>query len=360
MEKERQAVINNPHLHDSGGKLIFGDNILCAQFLRDYADLEILRNVVPEDIEDVSERYVLLYSTQRDSDIVKKVNIARYMSAKGDENPLGLPLYVVSLVEHKARVEYNVCMQIFRYMYCIWDDYEKEMEKVHPGISVRKDFRYPPILPVVYYEGTERWTAPLDISERILCKELLGNYLPHFTYQVVRLHDYSNEELLEKGDEISLAMLVNKIRSPEDVERFTDLPQEKVDGILKDTPTYLLDIMAKVARALFYHMEIPEEETEKAVAKIKERKMGMLFEGVTSYREEIEKMRAEHEREMQAEFEREIQAERRRSRREAEISRHIIKMMGHEHSAEEIRLSLSREFGLSEREAEETFRELTE
>ncbi|MCM1267890.1 MAG: hypothetical protein NC302_08300, partial [Bacteroidales bacterium] len=123
-----------------------------------------------------------------------------------------------------------------------------------------------------------------------------------------------------------------------------------------------------------------------AVAKIKERKMGMLFEGVTSYREEIEKMRAEHEREMQAEFEREIlveregmtakmeemlaemraemqaeiEAERRRSRREAEISRHIIKMMGHEHSAEEIRLSLSREFGLSEQEAEETFRELTE
>lgn len=159
MAKEKQTVINNPHLRDSGGKLIFGDNILCAQFLRDYADLEILRNVKPEDLEDVSERYVLLYSSQRDSDTVKKVNIGKYFPMGGDENPLGLPLYIVSLVEHKTKVEYNVCMQIFRYMYGIWDDYEKEMEKAHPGISARRDFKYPPILPVVYYEGTEGWTA---------------------------------------------------------------------------------------------------------------------------------------------------------------------------------------------------------
>lgn len=224
MTKEKQVAINNPRLRDSSGKLIFGDNILCAQFLRDYVDMDILRHVRPEDIEDVSERYVLLYSMERESDTVKKVNIARYFTAGEDDNPLELPFYIVSLVEHKTKVEYNVCMQIFRYMYGIWDDYEKEMEKVHPGISGRRDFRYPPILPVVYYEGTEKWTAPTDLSEWIRCKELLGSYLPHLSYQVVRLHDYSNEELLEKGDEISLAMLVNKIRCAEDVEVFTRLP----------------------------------------------------------------------------------------------------------------------------------------
>lgn len=87
-------------------------------------------------------------------------------------------------------------MQILRYMIYIWEDYEKEMTKQHPGISGRRDFRYPPILPIVYYEGVESWTAPIDISERILCGELLGKYLPHFQYQLVRLQDYSNQELL--------------------------------------------------------------------------------------------------------------------------------------------------------------------
>lgn len=67
MTKEDRKMIKNPQLRDNISKLIFGDNILCAQFLRDYADLEVLRHVQPEDIEDVSERYVPLYSTERES-----------------------------------------------------------------------------------------------------------------------------------------------------------------------------------------------------------------------------------------------------------------------------------------------------
>ena len=37
---------------------------------------------------------------------------------------------------------------------------------------------------------------------------------------------------------------------------------ERADEILKDTPEYLLDIMAKLLRALLYKMDVPEEEAE--------------------------------------------------------------------------------------------------
>lgn len=43
---------------------------------------------------------------------------------------LNLPLYIISLIEHKTKVEYNVVMQILRYMVYIWEDYEKEMAKL--------------------------------------------------------------------------------------------------------------------------------------------------------------------------------------------------------------------------------------
>lgn len=205
MTKEDTCLVDNPRLRDGSNKLIFGDNILCAQFLRDYADMEILRKVQPEDIEDVSERYVPLYSTERESDTVKRVNVGKYLPALKNENPLELPLYIVSLVEHKTKVEYNVAMQILRYMIHIWEDYEKEMNRRYPHISARKDFRYPPVFPIVYYEGTEKWTAPED----------------------------------------------------------------------------LLSVMEKVLRALLYSMNLEEDKAENAVAKIKERKMGRLFEGVT-------------------------------------------------------------------------------
>lgn len=46
--------IRNTKVRDSGAKLIFDNHILCAQFLRGYTDVELLRNIQAEDIEDIS------------------------------------------------------------------------------------------------------------------------------------------------------------------------------------------------------------------------------------------------------------------------------------------------------------------
>ncbi len=230
-------------------------------------------------------------------------------------------------------------MQILRYMIYIWEDFEKEMTKKHPGISSRKDFRYPPILPIVYYEGTGKWTAPMDISERILCGELLGKYLPHFQYQLLCLHDYSNEVLLEKRDEISLAMLINKIQCPEDLSAFISIPGEQVSEILKDTPEYLLDTMAKVLRALLYNMNLPESETEGVVSRIKERKMARLFENV--------KIDIQAERRKAAEAERKLEMVRSEAQRKAEEAQREVE-------------EAQREVEEAQREAEEAQREVEE
>lgn len=349
MAADNITTINNPQRRDSSSKLIFGDNILCSQFLRNYADMEILRHIQPEDIEDVSERYVPLYSTERDSDTVKRINIAKYMSLDEDDKTLDLPLFIVSIVEHKTKVEYNVAMQILRYMVYIWEDYEKEMNKKYSHISDRKGFRYPPILPIVYYEGKGTWTAPMDLADRIFCKELLGNYLPHFRYQMVGLHDHSNEELIARGDEISLAMLINKIECVEDMEVLTSLPDEQIEQILRNTPEYLLDIMGKVLRALLYSMNLEEEETENAVSKIKERKMGRLFENVTfDFQEEKRKAREEGREEGRKAREKELSIARR------------IARMSKECSALEIQEDIMKVFGLSKEEAKKEYQKVFE
>ena len=347
--------------------------------------MDILRDIKPEDLEDVTSRYSHFFSSERESDVVKRVDISKYLPIERNENPLGLPLYIVSLIEHKTKVEYNVSMQILRYTIYIWEDYEKEMEKKHPHISTKKDFRYPPVFPIVYYEGTNNWTAPRDIADRILCKELLNDYLPHFKYQVVRLHDYSNKELLDKGDEISLTMLINKIRCVEDMEAFTLLPKEQVDEILKDTPEYLLGIIEKMMRALLYSMNLEEEKTENAVSKIKERKMGRLFEGVTfdfqAARKEFEEKAAKAEADAKvrieaaeaeakaaeekmeiakAEAEAGIEAAKAEADLEINIARHIAKMSMNGQSGDDIKKSLQQKFALSEMQAEEEYRKVIE
>ena len=42
-------------IKDTGAKLIFDNHTLCAQFLRGYTNVELLKDVQPEDIEDITE-----------------------------------------------------------------------------------------------------------------------------------------------------------------------------------------------------------------------------------------------------------------------------------------------------------------
>ena len=59
------------------------------------------------------------------------------------------------------------------------------------------------------------------------------SHIPDFTYKLVRIHDYSNEELLENEDEMSLLMMLGKAQTPEDVHRLIHAQKDKVEMIIK-------------------------------------------------------------------------------------------------------------------------------
>ena len=62
------AKLQNTRPRDSSAKTIFGNHVLCAQFLRGYTGIELLKDVQPEDIEDITDRYLWLWQEERDTD----------------------------------------------------------------------------------------------------------------------------------------------------------------------------------------------------------------------------------------------------------------------------------------------------
>ena len=263
--------MNNSKTMDNGARLIFGNATLCSQLLRDYSGLEILRDVTAEDIEDVTERFLPMFTEERDADVVKKVHL-----------PKGEELFVVTLIDHKSAVDYNVSMQLLRYMVFIWEDYEKRMEKECPGIARTKDFRYPPILPIVYYEGKREWTAQLQFSDRIFLNNVFGIFIPHFMYKLIQLNSFTNEEIVGNEDELSLLMLVNRLKSSDEFRR-TDLPEGYLNHIAEKAPKDVLDVISRVITVLLRRIEVPEEEIYKITDRIRERKMGELFADFETY-----------------------------------------------------------------------------
>ena len=262
---------NNTKIHDNGAKLIFDDPILCAQFLRGYTNIELLKDVQPEDIEDISERFLPMWQEGRDSDSVKRVRLK------------DCDLFLIAIVEHQSKVHYDMAFKLLRYMVMVLTDYEREEEKKRPGIPRTKEFRYPPILPIVYYEGTNRWTAARNFKERVYLNEILGQYIPDFEYLVVPVASYTNEELIEKKDELSLIMLINKLRKSEDFKSLQGISAEYFDELSDKTPEYLLELISKIIAVFLYRLNVPRKEVEQFTDQIKGGEFQMLFDSFEAY-----------------------------------------------------------------------------
>ncbi|MCM1538024.1 MAG: Rpn family recombination-promoting nuclease/putative transposase [bacterium] len=294
---------------DVSGKRIFGNHTLCAQFLRDYSELPMLAHVQPEDIEDVTERYHLFREVEFQSDTVKKVHVREQADGEAKD------IYILSLIEHKSKVDYDVTMQILKYMVCIWENeaVPQTEGKKHPHKlrrNKRKDYRYPPIYPIVYYEGKGEWTAARSLKERIMLGDLFAAYIPDFTYRLVRTQDYSNEELLSREDAISLLMLLNKIQQAKDFQELSGLPTDRINDIMHRMPVDVAEIIVSAVRSLCLRLNLTSEETTDLVKKVEGGNMGYLWENMDKMDIQLERRNTAEQRQRAEEAEQEAEAQK--------------------------------------------------
>lgn len=290
--KRRKSTRYHPEMHvrDVNSREIFKNERLTSQFLRNYTNIPLFSNVMPEDIEDVSSKYRAFLGVEYESDTIKKVYIRR------SDGTIEREVYVLSLIEHKSDIDYDVAMQLLRYMCAIWQEYKVTQNKLQPNSNRRKNFRYPLIIPIVYYEGKHQWTADLNLKDRIEFAEEMEKYIPNFTYQVVSVNQYTNEELSKKRDEMSLVMLINKIQSAEELAEFKKLSEEMVETIYSNSPNEIKEIYKNVLWALLMKLQVPSDEAQEIMGGIGGQGMGYLFENMDKLDIQAERKKTELEK----------------------------------------------------------------
>lgn len=270
-KKKRSKIKPGTHTRNANSRRIFKSQELTCQFLKDYCGFSVFDDLKPTDIEDVTGKYQAYLGIEFETDTVKKVRVRI-----GEEQQ---EIYVIPLIEHKSKVDYDVQIQILRYMAVIWHDYgKKKNKKARMKVTAQKRFRYPLILPIVYYEGKENWTADMQLYKRIELGEEMKAYIPDFTYKVVRIGQYTNDELKQHKNEMSLVMLMNKIQSAENYTEFIKTSKEYMTEVLKDTPSDLMEILMDVFWALLMKMNVPQEEAKDLMEHMGAKDMGYLFE----------------------------------------------------------------------------------
>jgi len=279
---------------DISSKDVFGNHELCAQFLRNYvgnAGAPFLKNVRPEDIESYSVRYHFFSSVELNADTVKKVRLR-----DGE-----IQEFFVALIEHKSDVDYDIPMQLLQYMVCIWYDWVKteEIRLGKSGVCKRKMFHYPPILPIVYYEGAGRWDDVPELKDRVLLSDAFSTYIPNFRYIMIQNRAFSKDELLNRNDEMAFIMLINKIQDANDLKLLEDISTEKLNSMVAHSSEAVLNTIAAIVQAFCQKFNMPDQEVNECVGKIKERKMGYLWANmrkVDIQEERLKTQKAEEER----------------------------------------------------------------
>ena len=78
----------------------------------------------------------------------------------------------------------------------------------------------------------------MNLKDRIYLADVFDKYIPDFTYEVIRPHDYTDEQLMEKNNEMGLIMLFNKLQSLEDFKGISVWEGQSAEYIEGISPAY--------------------------------------------------------------------------------------------------------------------------
>ena len=226
----------------------------------------ILKNVDPSDIEDITERFLPLFTDQKDSDTVKRVNI------EGEK-----PFFIISIVEHESEVNFRASFKMLQYIALVLNDYEKEANSAHTMVSYTKDFKYPPVLPIVFYDSIWEWTAETNFLNKTEMSGVFEKYIPKFEYELVNLNDYSIADLVAFGDTLSLIMIIDKIKTPEEIGILGELPADYIEHLSLNIPDSLKKLLKDVITVILTKINVPREEIDTIVDSIEQRRISEMF-----------------------------------------------------------------------------------
>jgi hypothetical protein len=110
-----------------------------------------------------------------------------------------------------------------------------------------------PVIPIIFHDGPGEWTAEMNFLNKTELSDVLGKYIPSFEYIVVTLNNVTREQLLALKDPLSLVLLADKVKSPEELELLTELPAEYLTELEKNFPSHLKRLVADVVGGLLRH-----------------------------------------------------------------------------------------------------------
>jgi len=275
IETMRKELKPKQRRKDSIFKTVYQNKAMFLMFVQDFIKQDWVKGLTIEDLKLHPSLFPEILETDRESDVVYKIT--------KDENEI----FVFIMLENQSTVDYLMPFRLMEYMTRLWRKHIQDKTTS----TKRKEYLLPAIVPIIFYDGEGEWTAKTDLTEIIDHKNLFQKQTPTFEYIVVDLKKISFEELEKLQDPQSLALMLDKIRTPEEVEKINKIKDEYWENVERITDKYnLRDLISQYIYLFMSAKKIDEEKKEEIMGKIRK---GEVKKGMFAYSEALDVKKAE-------------------------------------------------------------------
>jgi hypothetical protein len=187
--------------HDQSYKLLFSHPEMVTDLLRGFVREEWVEHLDFGSLEKVSGTYVADDLREREDDVIWRVRWGQDW------------LYVYLLIEFQSTVDRYMAIRILVYLGLLYQDLVRTGQLAAEG-------RLPPVLPLVLYNGSRRWDAPVDVAELVVpMPGGLETYRPRLKYFLLDEGCYADSELAPLRNLAAALFRMENSRTPQDVEQ---------------------------------------------------------------------------------------------------------------------------------------------
>ena len=172
----------------------------------------------------------------------------------------GEDVTVYILIEHQSTVDRMMGFRLLFYMCQIWNEQRRKLERSRVPKS---RWRLRPIIPIVYYTGSQRWEAPLSLSAVMDVPEVLSRFVPRFDTLFLGVKAADPEALTETDHLLGWLLRVLQQENEPDARVLYDVLQATLRYL--DTLPAAESVQHKNAILYLYHLILfkrPETERE--------------------------------------------------------------------------------------------------
>ena len=200
--------------HDSSYKFLFANPEFVRDLVMGFIPDDWLQSLDYSTLEKIPSSYVSDDFKQREDDVVWRVKVGEDW------------VYLYLLIEFQSSVDKYMSLRMMVYIGLLYQDLVKRGE-------VLADGRLPPILPIVLYNGSQKWTAATNIADLIHdVPGMVNHYKPSLQYCLIDENNYTDTELASLNNLVAAVFRLEHASSPSAV---SDLVKLLIDW-LDDRP----------------------------------------------------------------------------------------------------------------------------